>query len=467
MSNSRYQTEPHELSTMPPGVPYIVGNEAAERFSFYGMKAILSVFLTQYLVNDLGDPDVLTQDEATVWVHEFGFWTYILPIAGALLSDWLWGKYRTILSLSVIYCLGHASLAINETRDGITIGLALIAIGAGGIKPCVSAHVGDQFGKSNAHLLPKVFSWFYFSINIGAFTSMMLTPWILDRTAENYGGAIAFGLPGILMAIATLMFWVGRNHFVHIPPRGQRFWKETFNPESLRSIGSLVPVFMLVSFFWCLFDQTSSRWVFQAQEMNNVFFPDTGFEFTLLPAQMQSANPVLVLLLIPLFSYLIYPTIDKYFSLTPLRKVGLGFFVAIISFGIVAIIQEAIDSGRTPHISWQCLSYIAIKAAEVMISITCLEFAYTQAPPSAKSIVMSLYLSAVAIGNLFTVIVNKFIQNPDKSSKLEGASYYWFFTIVMAGASVLFVVVAKFYRGRTYGATLEDDNPAPISTNDT
>ena len=459
MSNNRYQTKPYELSGMPPGIPYIVGNEAAERFSFYGMKAILSVFLTQHLLDSHGQHDVLTETEAKVWIHSFNFWTYILPAVGALLADWLWGKYRTILSLSVIYCLGHAALAINETREGITIGLALIAIGAGGIKPCVSAHVGDQFGNLNRHLLPKVFSWFYFSINIGAATSMMLTPYILNETAAEYGGALAFGIPGILMAIATVLFWVGRNTFVHIPARGKHFWKETFNESSIRSIGALIPVYFLVSFFWSLFDQTNTSWVFQAQAMDTAFFPESDIEFTVLPAQMQSANPILVMILIPLFSLFIYPAINRYFPLTPLRKLSIGFFVATASFLIVSLLQESLDAEITTHIAWQILAYLLITAAEVMISITCLEFAYTQAPPSAKSLVMSMYLATVAVGNLFTVIVNKLIQNEDGTNKLEGAAYYWFFTAVMAIASILFVFVAKSYRGRTYGAIAESDAP--------
>ena len=127
------------------------------------------------------------------------------------------GKYRTILWLSIVYCAGHLVLAMDETRNGLFWGLALIAVGSGGIKPCVSAHVGDQFSKSNAQLLERVFGWFYFSINLGAFTSTLLTPFLL----ESYGPTYAFGVPGVLMAIATLLFWMGRNKFVHIPARAE------------------------------------------------------------------------------------------------------------------------------------------------------------------------------------------------------------------------------------------------------
>src|SRR5580704_9475175 len=130
------------FSRMPPGVPYIVGNEAAERFSFYGMRSILSVFMTSYLMSASGKLAVMSDNEATGWFHEFVFGVYFLPIFGAIISDGLLGKYRTILSLSVVYCLGHFALALNDTRMGLFLGLLPIAIGSGGIKPCVSAHLG-------------------------------------------------------------------------------------------------------------------------------------------------------------------------------------------------------------------------------------------------------------------------------------------------------------------------------------
>ena len=90
---------------------------------------------------------------------------YFLPIAGAILAEAFLGKYKTIFWLSIVYCAGHFMLALDDTRTGLMIGLGLIALGSGGIKPCVSAHVGDQFGKTNHHLLSKIYNWFYFSIN--------------------------------------------------------------------------------------------------------------------------------------------------------------------------------------------------------------------------------------------------------------------------------------------------------------
>ncbi len=441
MKMTNYRTAPSAIDTAPPGIPFIVGNEGAERFSFYGMRAILVVFMTQYLMNASGELAVMNEEEAKGWFHLFVSGVYFLPLFGALLSDGFLGKYRTIMLLSIVYCFGHLVLAIDHTRLGLLLGLALIAIGSGGIKPCVSAHLGDQFGRSNHHLLPRYFGWFYFSINFGAFVSMLATPWLM----ETYGPSVAFAVPGVLMLLATIIFWSGRYRFVHIPPAGKAFVKEALSGDGLKTLGRLSIIYLFVAMFWALFDQTASAWVLQAQHMDRELW---GVE--ILPAQIQAANPLLVMLLIPVFSYGVYPFIERFYKLTELRKIAIGLFVTVLAFSIPALAQMRIDAGGTPHIGWQLLAYVVMTSAEVMVSITCLAFSYTQAPKTMKSFVMAFFMMSVAVGNLFTSGVNFFIQNADGSSKLAGADYYWFFSLLMLATALLFTLVVKFYKGQTH-----------------
>ena len=180
-----FRTVPEETDRMPSGIPYIIGNEAAERFSYYGMRCILVVFMTKHMVDRQGNLDLLSPDQAKAYYSWFLSSVYFFPIIGALIADGLLGKYRTIFWVSIIYCLGHLVLSIDATRAGLFLGLGLIAVGSGGIKPCVSAVVGDQFGLRNQHLLEKVYGWFYFSINFGSSFSTILIPELLDR----YGAA--------------------------------------------------------------------------------------------------------------------------------------------------------------------------------------------------------------------------------------------------------------------------------------
>jgi len=434
---THYKTLPDASNTLPSGIPYIIGNEAAERFSYYGMRAILVVFMTQYLMNSSGQLDVMSENEAQGYFHLFVSVVYFMPLFGALLADGLLGKYRTIIFLSLIYCLGHFALAIDNTRMGLLIGQALIAMGAGGIKPCVSAHIGDQFCIANKHLMTKVYSWFYFAINFGAFTAMLIIPWLL----VHYGAAVAFAVPGLLMLLATITFWSGRYRFVHIQPAGIKFVKEMFSQVGIKSLGKLASIYAFIAVFWALFDQTGSSWIVQAQKMNRMVF---GFE--LLPSQIQAANPLLIMLLVPLFSYRVYPFLNRFFVLTALRKMTIGLFITVIAFAITSFIQMQLDTGLVPHISFQLLAYGLLTSAEVMVSITCLEFSYTQAPKTMKSFVMAFYFLSVAIGNLFTSAVNFFIQNDDGSSKLAGANYFWFFTGLMFITAVFFLLVSRRYK---------------------
>ena len=473
---SRYRTQPTATTRMPPGIPFIVGNEAAERFSFYGMKTILVVFMTQHLLSAAGTPDFMTETESREWLHLFVASAYFFPVVGGIVADAFLGKYLTILLLSLVYCVGHLCLAAMDMpapfleatlapRGWLLAGLALIAIGSGGIKPCVSAHVGDQFGRSNRHLLERVFGWFYFAINFGSFFSTLLTPWLL----EHRGPGVAFGVPGVLMGIATLVFWAGRHRFIHVPPRGARYFAETFGPEGLAAIARLVPLFLLVAVFWSLYDQTGGAWVQQAERMDRRFL---GHDW--LASQIQAINPLLVLAYIPLFGGVIYPAVERVVRLTPLRKILAGFALTVGAFAISATAQGLVDAesarlaaaglgpeaARWPSIGWQLAAYVVITAAEILVSITCLEFSYTQAPPQMKSLVMSLYLLSVSLGNLFTALVNAVTKDASGESVLAGAAYYWFFAGCMAVATVLLIPVVWLYRPREYLQPEADAAPA-------
>ncbi|HEB82659.1 MAG TPA: MFS transporter, partial [Gammaproteobacteria bacterium] len=247
------------------------------------------------------------------------------------------------------------------------------------------------------------------------------------------------------MLIATLVFWSGRYRYAHIPPGGRHFLREVFSPDALGALKRLSVLYLFVAMFWALFDQSASAWVLQAKQMDRVLF---GIE--LLPSQLQAANPLLVMLLIPLFSYLLYPAINRVYALTPLRKIAIGLFVTVIAFAISALIQLKIDAGQTPSILWQLLAYIVLTSAEIMVSITCLEYSYTQAPRKMKSFIMAFFMLSVAVGNLFTSAVNFFIENPDGSSKLAGVDYYLFFTLIMLATAILFSLVAGRFREKTH-----------------
>lgn len=198
-------------SKMPKSVPYIIGSEIAERFSFYGLRSIMVTFMAVTFFNPTLNPALTAEADAKAneMSHLFVTLAYFMPMVGAIMADWFFGKYRVILTVSILYTIGHLILAISgESYTLFSTGLIVIACCAGGIKSCVSANVGDQFNKSNEHLLSKAYGWFYMSINLGG----TLAPLFIPLLKKYYGPEIAFGVPGILMALATIIFWLGRKN---------------------------------------------------------------------------------------------------------------------------------------------------------------------------------------------------------------------------------------------------------------
>jgi len=431
----RQRTEPYATEGTPPGLPYIIVNEAAERFSFAGMKTILVVFMTQHMLDQSGSLATMSEGEAKGWYHAFGSAVYFFPLLGSVLADAFLGKYRTIFWLSIVYCLGHLALALNGTSVGLVIGLSLIAVGSGGIKPCVSAHLGDQFGARNAHRLERMFTWFYFAINVGTVLSMLATPWLL----QHHGPHVAFGVPGLLMLLATLVFRGGRAVFVHVPPGGLAFLRQTFSRAGLASISTLLLLYAFVSVFWALFAQTGSAWVLQAKQMDRVIF---GVE--LLPAQVQALEPLFMLGLLPLSTYLLYPALARVFEPTPERRIGLGMGLMAVVFVLLAWIESQIGAGATPSIGWHILGYFMITLAEILVAVTCIELSYKRAPTHMKSLVMAVFAFSVSLGNIFTSAVNFFIVGNDGKSLLQGPAYFLFFAGVMALAVLLYVPFARW-----------------------
>jgi POT family proton-dependent oligopeptide transporter len=276
---------------------------------------------------------------------------------------------------------------------------------------------------------------------------------------DKWGPAIAFGLPGIFMIIAVLAYWLGRHRLVHIPPSGKVDWLQTIDRGGAIALGKLCIIFIFVAMFFALFYQSESAWVLQAKrlELRWLWLPAWGAERGLYlkpmiwrPAQMQAANPFLILILIPAFSYVIYPALNRLWPMTPLRRIGLGMFLTAGSFLVPVWVEIQLKNGAQPSIGWQFFAYIFLTAAEVMVSVTALEFAYTQAPKKMKSLIQSINLLSISLGNVFSAVVNQLIKNPDGTSKLPGASYYWFFVATMLVTAAFFIPVARWYKPREY-----------------
>ncbi|MFQ6371606.1 oligopeptide:H+ symporter [Shewanella sp. YIC-542] len=500
----------------PRQIPFIIASEACERFSFYGMRNILTPFLMTALL--LSVPEELRQGEAKDVFHSFVIGVYFFPLLGGWIADRFFGKYHTILWLSIVYVIGHAFLAIFETsKTGFYSGLFLIALGSGGIKPLVSSFMGDQFDQSNKSLAQKAFDMFYFTINFGSFFASLSMPLIL----KFWGPSVAFGIPGLLMLIATIFFWYGRHRYTHIVPEARNphgflpvIKSAVLTPEAgqtnkglwlsvtgivlalfaLSQAGSLglvtslcLALVLLMGFvgmgaslqlqralhshpqeavdgvravfrILILFALVTPFWSLFDQKAStwilqaNDMAKPEWFE----PAMMQALNPLLVMLFIPFNNFVLYPMLERAgLRLSALRKMGAGIAFSGLSWIVIGSIQLMMDGGNTMSITWQVLPYALLTFGEVLVSATGLEFAYSQAPKSMKGSIMSFWTLSVTVGNLWVLLANASVKHESVTSHIAqtGISVTAFQMFFFAGFALLAALVFALY-ARSY--TMQD-----------
>jgi POT family proton-dependent oligopeptide transporter len=487
---------PATAARMPKSIPYIVANEFAERFCYYGINAILVQYMIQFL--HFGDA------KAATWQALFKAGAYFFPLLGAMVSDIFLAKFRTIISFSMVYVTGCFTIAFGNGEAAMVVGMFLVAFGTGGIKPCVSTNVGDQFTSANAHLIERAFSYFYLAINAGSSISIYFCPVLLAD--PEYGPKFAFGMPGVMMAFATCVFWLGRKKFAVVPaamskpglalpafllvffavlaftgfvfmvsgnnillatatligtlsavaalflktglrdrlPPELRNWLErSLTGEGLKIVGKLAVLYLFVAFFWSLWEQSNGNsWTIQAQSalMDKHLFGflagvpgfDSLAAYEMLPAQVQVVNGIFILILVPIFTFGIYPLMGRFFTVTPLRKIGMGMFVTASSFLLVAYVEQVIQDGQRISMWWQISAYAVLTASEVLVSITALEYSYKQAPLYMKSFIMSLFLLSTSVGNAFTAAVNTLMVKPLTVASVEVGEQTW---VRLEGAS--------------------------------
>uniref|UniRef100_A0A669DDN3 Solute carrier family 15 member 1 n=1 Tax=Oreochromis niloticus TaxID=8128 RepID=A0A669DDN3_ORENI len=393
-----------------------VVNEFCERFSYYGMRAVLVLYFKYFLQWD--------EDLATSIYHTFVALCYLTPILGAIVADSWLGKFKTIIYLSIVYTIGQVAMAVSavhditdSNRDGTPdnmtfhvvlsmVGLFLIALGTGGIKPCVAAFGGDQFSEHQDKQRRTFFSVFYLCINGGSLLSTIITPILRGQECGIYSQqkcySLAFGVPAALMVVALVVFIVGSGMYYKAEPEGnimldvckcigfaiknryrhrskqypkRQHWmdwaEEKYDKLLIAQIKMVLKVLFLyipLPMFWTLFDQKGSRWTLQATTMNGYFG-----QLVIQPDQMQTFNPILILTLVPIMDSVIYPLIKKCgFNFTPLKRMTVGMFLAAMAFVCAALVQVEIDKTLPvfPSASQSQLKLLNMGSSAVTVNLT-------------------------------------------------------------------------------------------------
>jgi POT family proton-dependent oligopeptide transporter len=226
-------------------------------------------------------------------------------------------------------------------------------------------------------------------------------------------------------------------------------------------MGRILTIFALIPVFWALFDQSNSTWVLQGNKMVPVAL--TGFWKSAFgwffgdainAENMQSTNPALVMILVPLLTLGAYPALGRH--VTPLRRMGCGMFFAAFSYVIVAWLQQRIEAGEQISVAWQAVPYVFLTTGEVLISATGLEFAFTQAAPEMKSTIMSFWLLTVAAGNLLVSFITSMLSTEAGGhGGAVSSGRFLLYAGMTAVVGVLFILIAMRYKYREFSGVAE------------
>ncbi|XP_063972986.1 peptide transporter family 1-like [Diachasmimorpha longicaudata] len=375
MSLKAESPEVKKKAEYPKVIFIIIMNQFCEKFAYYGMRAILAL----YIRNKLGFSD----DTSTIIFHTFTMTVFTFPLFGALVADSILGKFRTIFYFSIIYAVGHLLLSVSAvppsgllTRVFSMTGLFFMALGAGGMKPCTAALGGDQFVLPEQQTyLATFFSIFYFSINAGFLVSSCLTP-ELRSSIECFGDQdcyfVAFFVPMVFMLIGTVVFVMAKRLYrtkkqertvilsvikcishairkkINSPATMKHeHWLDYAGDEYDSSLISdiketlrVLKIFIPLPLFWALNDQQSSRWTFQASRMDG----QIG-NFQLKSDHMQVINPLLIIIIIPIFELSFYPLLAKFKCLdTQLKKLTIGGMMAAVAFLFSSLVELKLET---------------------------------------------------------------------------------------------------------------------------
>lgn len=434
------------LREHPTGFWFIFWGELAERASFYGMRTVLALYMTDVLL--------FSESTASSIMPAFMAACYLMPLLGGFLADRVLGRYKTILYFSGPYILGHIILGGFENRVGFFSALVLLALGSGSVKPNTSTLMGQMYEEQKkGALLNEAFSYFYAAINIGSGIATLALPSIRDRVAATStlqrGYAVALMIPAALMVVAFGLFAFGKRyypveHVRDLPPKTPE--QKAAERATLARVSG---IFALIAVFWFVYDQSASTWIYFAKAHMDL---SLGFGLTTTPDQIQALNPWLIVALTPVFN-VFWEALKRRrggADVPDTRKMLLGFFIVLACMALMAGIGFAAGEDKVT-VWWLCLATLIITLSELCLSVVGLEFAYKVAAPGTKSVVTAAFWVTVFAGDTFATFFNGALWG-----KVSAGLFFAIQTGIIAVTTFIFYFVARrFERGEAAAAGAE------------
>ena len=397
-----------ELFGHPIGLYVLFFTELWERFSYYGMRAILVLFIYSSIENGgLG----WTKGEALELYGWYTMLVYVMSIPGGILADKLLGQKRTVMLGGLLLVCGHGVLAI-EAMWAFYLGLGLIVLGVGCLKPNISTMVGGLY-KQGDERRDKGFTIFYIGINIGAFLAALIVGYV----GENIGWHYGFGLAGIGMLIGQAVYMWGQKYLVGV---GDFLGNSTAENKALmdkpltkieidRMIVLLIS-FLIIIVFWGAFEQAGGLLNIYAKEKTDLTIGLLGF--TVPASWFQSVNAFFIIVFGTAVAGYWVNRKRKGKEVSSLFKMAVG--TIIMGSGFLLMAGASQEAGAEPYgkasMMWLVAAYLLHTIGELCASPVALSFITKLAPVKYGAIMMGVYFAATGIGNKLAGIIGEASQ---------------------------------------------------------
>ncbi len=422
----------------PPGLPLLFFTEMWERFSYYGMRALLVLFLIDTTTGGFG----WSRPDAS---RLYGWYTGLVdltPIIGGWLADRYLGTAKALLIGGTIISLGHFTLAA-ETKITFFLGLVLIIIGTGFFKANVSTLVGQLYGENDPRR-DAGFTIFYMGINLGAFFGPLICGWLAAN--PKYGWGYGFGAAGVGMVLGLITFSLLRKKYLGdvgmtplgltLKPDGHTAASEPLTAEERGRVLAILIVVAFVGYFWMAFEQAgSSLNIFGQQKVDRAVGGVLG---SLLPngqipaAWFQSAEPFFVVTCAPLVA-MIWNRLGPRQPSTPM-KMAIGMF--LVGFGYTVLIPGAMSADRGVLSSpWLLiLLYFFHALGELCLSPVGLSFVTKVAPLKIAGMMMGVWFLSNFLGNFVGGYVAGTVERIERGEFINvlGGQADFFFAFAVA-----------------------------------
>jgi len=441
----------NRVRRQPPGLYLLFGVEMWERFSYYGMRA----FLVLFLVSTAGGFGWSKQEAANLYGWYTGL-VYLTPLFGGYLADRVLGTHRALIIGAIVIASGHFCLALHG-RPTFFLGLALIILGTGFFKSNISTMVGQLYRPEDRRR-DAAFTIFYMGINTGAALGPVICGYLAK--SERFGWHWGFGAAGVGMVLGLVTYLVFKRRFlpgIGEVPAGRVAARDAQSREPLsaddkRGIAAIAILAFFNIFFWLAFEQAGSSMNFFAEERTRRSF--LGIDF--LAPYFQSVNPVAIIVLAPLFAWMWgrLATRGREPS-TPVKFVA-GLFLVSVSFALMVVAARFSDAGTRVSPLWLIAVYTLQTCGELCLSPVGLSMVTKLAPARFASLMMGIWFLAFFVSDRCAGILAGQVEKVERGEvfRLLGgqADFFLMFVVVtLLASAVLFALsgtVKRLMHGR-------------------